>query len=219
MPFTEDQIDHLNNTLDPSVVAERAQSGRSFSYIEAWHAIAEANRIFGFDGWDRETIDTRVVQERERTIGKAGSEKPGWGVSYVCRVRVTVRAGADVIVREGTGAGHGIDADLGQAHESAIKEAESDAMKRALMQFGNPFGLALYDKSRANVAVPRESKANSRGLYSALQAAMRQQETDADLRRWWKANARDIATLPEDWQGELAEEGADMTERFQRAEA
>jgi hypothetical protein len=92
-------------------------------------------------------------------------------------------------------------------------------MKRALMQFGNPFGLALYDKSRANVAVPRESKANSRGLYSALQAAMRQQETDADLRRWWKANARDIATLPEDWQGELAEEGADMTERFQRAEA
>jgi DNA recombination protein Rad52 len=219
MPFSEDQIDHLRNTLDPSVVAERAQSNRSFSYIEAWHAIAEANRIFGFDGWDRETIETRVVQERERTIGKAGSEKPGWGVSYVCRVRVTVRAGADVIVREGTGAGHGIDADLGQAHESAIKEAESDAMKRALMQFGNPFGLALYDKSRANVAVPRESKANSRGLYSALQAAMRQQETDADLRRWWKANARDIATLPEDWQGELAEEGADMTERFQRAEA
>ena len=29
--------------------------------------------------------------------------------------------------------------DLGQAHESAIKEAETDAMKRALMTFGNPF--------------------------------------------------------------------------------
>ena len=38
--------------------------------------------------------------------------------------------------------------DLGQAHESALKEAETDAMKRALMTFGNPFGLALYDKQQ-----------------------------------------------------------------------
>jgi len=35
--------------------------------------------------------------------------------------------------------------------ESAAKEAETDAMKRALMTFGNPFGLALYDKSKAHV--------------------------------------------------------------------
>ena len=42
--------------------------------------------------------------------------------------------------------------DLGQAHESAIKEAETDAMKRALMTFGNPFGLALYDKQQRQVS-------------------------------------------------------------------
>jgi len=53
--------------------------------------------------------------------------------------------------REGSGAGHGIDVDLGQAHESALKEAETDAMKRALMTFGNPFGLALYDKRQREV--------------------------------------------------------------------
>jgi hypothetical protein len=55
------------------------------------------------------------------------------------------------VIREGSGAGHGIDADLGQAHESALKEAETDAMKRALMTFGNPFGLALYDKQQREV--------------------------------------------------------------------
>jgi hypothetical protein len=38
--------------------------------------------------------------------------------------------------------------DLCLAHESAIKEAETDAMKCALMTFGNPFGLALYDKAQ-----------------------------------------------------------------------
>jgi hypothetical protein len=55
------------------------------------------------------------------------------------------------LIREGCGAGHGIDTDLGQAHESALKEAETDAMKRALMTFGNPFGLALYDKQQREV--------------------------------------------------------------------
>lgn len=219
MAFSEDQIDHLTNTLDPSVVAERSQSGRSFSYIEAWHAIAEANRIFGFDAWDRETTETRCVQERERTIGKAPNEKPGWGVSYVCRVRVTVRAGEDVIVREGTGSGHGIDADLGQAHESAVKEAESDAMKRALMMFGNPFGLALYDKSRASVAVPRETKANSRGLYEALQAGLRAQKSAADLAAWGTSNADDIRTLPKDWADEIREEFREELQAFKRAES
>jgi DNA repair and recombination protein RAD52 len=54
-------------------------------------------------------------------------------------------------VRDGCGAGHGIDRDAGLAHESALKEAETDAMKRAFMTFGNPFGLALYDKEQANV--------------------------------------------------------------------
>lgn len=46
---------------------------------------------------------------------------------------------------------HVVGCDLGQAHESALKEAETDAMKRALMTFGNPFGLALYDKQQREV--------------------------------------------------------------------
>ncbi|MEB3360517.1 MAG: Rad52/Rad22 family DNA repair protein [Synechococcaceae cyanobacterium] len=46
----------------------------------------------------------------------------------------------------------GCDVDLDQAHESALKEAETDAMKRALMTFGNPFGLALHDKAQRQVS-------------------------------------------------------------------
>ncbi|PSI00470.1 Rad52/Rad22 family DNA repair protein, partial [Synechococcus lacustris] len=80
-----------------------------------------------------------------RNIGRDG--RTGWGVTYTAKVRIQVGA----IIREGSGAGHGIDADLGQAHESALKEAETDAMKRALMTFGNPFGLALYDKQQRQV--------------------------------------------------------------------
>jgi DNA recombination protein Rad52 len=152
MPFSDNQLAALRAPLHPDHVASREQSGRKLSYIEGWHAIAEANRIFGFDAWDRQTIELRCVAENPRLIGRGDRQKEGFGVSYIARVRVTVRTEDREIVREGVGNGHGIDADIGLAHESAAKEAETDAMKRALMTFGNPFGLALYDKSQANVS-------------------------------------------------------------------
>jgi len=148
MAFTKEQIAALEAPLLRASVRSREQSGRKLSYLEGWHCIAEANRIFGFDGWTRETIDLKMVAEKERVIGKTGNGSPGYGVTYIARVRISVGD----IIREGCGTGHGIDRDLGQAHESALKEAETDAMKRALMTFGNPFGLALYDKTQANVA-------------------------------------------------------------------
>lgn len=165
MSFTNDQIASLKAPLDRAKVKSRTQANRQLSYIEGWHAIAEANRIFGFDGWDRETMDLRECGE-PRQVGDK------WRVAFMCRVRVTVRPPSDLekimrpdaIVRDGTGYGSGIDKDLGQAYESAIKEAETDAMKRALMTFGNPFGLALYDKDQANVADMRQQRQSDRHI-------------------------------------------------------
>ena len=153
--FSPEQIAALSAPLDRAKVQTRSQAGRSLAYLEGWQAIAEANRIFGFDGWQRETISVQCVSERERTLGSRN--RAGWGVTYTARVRIRV---GDVI-REGSGAGHGIDADLGQAHESALKEAETDAMKRALMTFGNPFGLALYDKQQREVTSSASPASNA----------------------------------------------------------
>jgi|694.fasta_scaffold57130_4 DNA recombination protein Rad52 len=148
--FSPEQVAALTAPLDRANVRQREQGRGKVNYLEGWQLIAEANRIFGFDGWQRQTIAVRCVAQAERTIGR--EQRSGWGVTYTARVRVTVTAGGlPPLVREGTGAGHGIDTDLGQAHESAIKEAETDAMKRALMTFGNPFGLALYDKQQREV--------------------------------------------------------------------
>ena len=149
--FSPEQLAALSAPLDRANVRQREQGRSRVSYLEGWQVIAEANRIFGFDGWQRQTIAVRCVAQGERTIGR--EQKSGWGVTYTARVRVTVTAGGlPPLIREGSGAGHGIDADLGQAHESALKEAETDAMKRALMTFGNPFGLALYDKAQRQVS-------------------------------------------------------------------
>jgi len=143
MSLNTEQKSYLAAPLSRAHVKSRSQAGRQLSYIESWHAIAEANRIFDFDGWSSETVDIKCVHEGEREIGQ--QKRAGWAVSYTAKVRVTVAG----VVREGIGAGHGIDVDKGLAHESAIKEAESDARKRCLMTFGNPFGLALYDKTQS----------------------------------------------------------------------
>ena len=148
--FSERQVVLLTAPLDRAHVRQREQGRSRVSYLEGWQVIAEANRIFGFDGWQRHTLISRCVSEHERPIGR--ERKSGWGVTYIARVRISVSAGNRTLIREGSGAGHGIDADCGQAHESALKEAETDATKRALMTFGNAFGLALYDKQQRQVS-------------------------------------------------------------------
>lgn len=154
MAITDDQKEALEAKLDTDHVSQRKQNNFTLDYIEAWWAIAEANRIFGFDGWTRETVEMRCVRDAELVKGYNGKET--WRVGYMAKVRVTALG----VVREGTGFGSGAANDPSDAHESAVKEAESDAMKRALMTFGNPFGLALYDKSRANVGPPPRSAAS-----------------------------------------------------------
>jgi hypothetical protein len=81
--------------------------------------------------------------------------------AYVAKVRVSVRAGTITIVREGSGMGEGAAPTPGKAHELALKAAETDATKRALATFGNPFGLALYNREQTGVGKPRCEKAEA----------------------------------------------------------
>lgn len=173
----------LSKKLDPKHVKGRTQGGSQVQYIEGWHAIAEANRIFGYGEWTRETVELRQLGDPREVSGKIR-------VEYLARVRITVAG----VVRDGCGFGQGIDKDVGQAHESAVKEAETDAMKRALMTFGNPFGLALYDKSRENVGVdepPFDAAAEAASLIARLESAT----SLAELGALWKSNAADIAAV------------------------
>jgi DNA repair and recombination protein RAD52 len=213
--FTPEQKAALQAPLDRKHVASRSQAGRSLSYLEGWHVIAEANRIFGFDAWDRETFELRQLGEPYQTPSRSGGELT-WRVAYMAKVRVTVRSEGCDVIREGSGFGSGIDRDLGQAHESALKEAETDAMKRSLMTFGSQFGLALYDKTQANVVdaerapAPRPAPARpipaeagrspdappgmeqkmADGLIAAGRTAQSEEELDA-----WKAEPNVKATF------------------------
>jgi recombination DNA repair RAD52 pathway protein len=140
MGFSARQTIALRRNLDHRQVRTREIHGRELSYIEGWYAISEANRIFGFDGWSRETIEPKCVLTREN--------RGTFLAVYIARVRITVHADGATVIREGHGTGEGRGTSPGEVHDIALKAAETDATKRALATFGKPFGLALYGSGK-----------------------------------------------------------------------
>lgn len=198
MAFSAKQSRALRAKLGRQNVKTRLSNGASISYLEGWHVIAEANRIFGFENWDRRTLLPRCLWAHAKD-----------GVTacfYSTRVRVAVRAGDTIVVREGIGTGGGR-ADL---PEIALKAAETDATKRALATFGNPFGLALYDKEQSGVTKPKSDAGmasrimfpltsddgkvrefvNAEQLYDAAVASIAAMNKVPSIYAFWEKNRR-----------------------------
>lgn len=145
--ITPEQKKLLEAPLDPKHVKKPSGSfGPKGDYLEGWHVINELNRIFGFDGWSY-TIELSRDDLREATDSKGN---PQWQAAYTCIC--TLKVGDNY--RQDVGFGSGFAKSIGDAIEGATKEAATDALKRCARTFGNVFGLALYDKSRANVCAP-----------------------------------------------------------------
>src|ERR1700690_3716839 len=141
MGFSANQVQALRRQPSGRHIRIREAHGRELSYLEGWYAISEANRIFGFDGWNRETIESKCVLTREN--------RGTFLAVYIARVRVTVHADGATIIREGHGTSEGRGTSPGEVHDIALKAAETDATKRALATFSRPFGLELYRGGKA----------------------------------------------------------------------
>jgi recombination DNA repair RAD52 pathway protein len=143
----------LAKPLNPDAV-KPPPKGKFGEYVDGLHVISEANRIFGRNGWSY-TV-TRLECASNQIVELKGQNGPYTQarVAYVCAVRVDVGG----VIREGLacGTGNGKPENIGDVIESAVKEAETDALKRALRTFGNTFGLALYEKDKSKREVGYE---------------------------------------------------------------
>ncbi|HEY1473691.1 MAG TPA: Rad52/Rad22 family DNA repair protein [Pseudolabrys sp.] len=144
MGFSAKQMQALRRSPNHHYIRTREAHGRELTYLEGWYAISEANRIFGFDGWNRETIESKCVLTREN--------RGTFLAVYIARVRVTVQANGAIVIREGHGTGEGRGTFPGEVHDIALKAAETDGTKRALATFGKPFGLELYRGGKATAS-------------------------------------------------------------------
>ena len=113
MGFSDQATRKLKAKLNGANVRTREWQGKTLSYIEGWYAVAEANRIFGFDGWSRETVELRCLHETKVNQGA--------DCAYLAKVRISVRAGENAVIREGTGAGYSKATSLAEAHALAAE--------------------------------------------------------------------------------------------------
>ncbi len=143
MGFNKRQTRQLTAPLKAEYVRTRDEEGLMLHYLEGWHVMNQANHVFGFDGWDRETLTLEPLQ--------VSFAEPEWHAAYQARVRITVWSSDGPVTRDGTGVGHGCHRVQAKAKDAALKAAETDATKRALATFGNRFGLCLYDRTLTHI--------------------------------------------------------------------
>lgn len=153
MSFNDRQLQYLGTGLDPTRVSQRAMPGssRKMSYLEAWDVRRTLIRVFGYGGWSADVLDAECVVDQPKQL-RNGND--GWHVAYKVRLRLTIHhmLGSVCSYTEvAVGAAHL--PDLGEAHDMAVKTAESDALKRAAVNLGDQFGLSLYNQGKTDPVV------------------------------------------------------------------
>jgi recombination DNA repair RAD52 pathway protein len=179
MALTSEQINELLKPIDGSRVSK---DGKGFSHVEAWDIRRTMNRIFGFANWSSRVDQMELVSEREVTQRNG---KTGWNVVY--RARCTLEIGDSFMSGSGSytewAAGDATNPTLADAHDQAIKTAESQAFKRCAVNLGDQFGLSLYRNGSMNatvVDVVGREHADS-GAVSDLLEAFADCSTEGDL--------------------------------------
>ena len=152
----------LGQPLDSQLVSQRkGRGGKSFDYLEGHIVIAQANRIFGYGGWGYELVENVTLRRIETVNPQTGEVKVEQG--YSAPVRVTV---AGALPRTDIGV-HPVAEDTFDGHDTAIKGAVTDGLKRAFRSFGVQFGNAFYGdqpqvgNSPQPQRVPAQTNSNS----------------------------------------------------------
>lgn len=192
MGISKEQYERLLMNLPSSRVANRKQGNMTLAYLEAWDVKAHLIRFFGFGGWSADVIESSLAYEDK-------GEK-NWNVGYKVVLRLTLHgagpSGENVTYTEAAvGSAIGARAD---AHDNAIKTAESDALKRCAINLGTQFGLSLYDQgSRKDVVgwTLREPDGYVRAEQPAVSDAPRPSDTMISEAQ----TAEDELTLKELW--------------------
>lgn len=134
-PLNKAQYEQLLKPLNSTRVAKRSVGGNSMSYLETWDVRAMMIRIFGFGGWSFDVISAELAFEQE--------VNSKWHVGYKVIGRLYVRQLFSSYTEAAVG--FATLGSRGEAHDMAVKTAESDAFKRACVNLGTQFGLSLYD--------------------------------------------------------------------------
>jgi recombination DNA repair RAD52 pathway protein len=136
-------VTELLRPIDPSRVGK---DGKGFSHVEAWDIRRTMNAIFGFGEWSADVTDMQLIYEEAKEV----TGKTRWSVAYRARCSVTVWGAVYAEWAAGDATNYPSRAD---AHDQALKTAESQAFKRCCVNLGDQFGLSLYNGGSMTASV------------------------------------------------------------------
>ncbi|MDK1476822.1 Rad52/Rad22 family DNA repair protein [Streptomyces sp. 549] len=141
--------------LSPIRSSRVGKDGKGFAHVEAWDIRRHLIRCFGFGGYSTELLFADLMHERETPAKNGGKSR--WTVVYRCAVRLTVKvAGIELGRWHGIATGDAINLpSVSDAHDLALKTADSQALKRAAVNLGDQFGLSLYNNGSHDAVVLR----------------------------------------------------------------
>ena len=161
-------------------IKHRSKGNTTLSYIEGYTAKSNANRIFGQGCWGYSVTKFEVFECTVKDVPNkdiSGATKTQYSVGCYAIVKMWAQVYGANATFEDVGYGSGISySNMTDAHESAGKEAVTDALKRAMSNLGNQFGLCLYDKDTEAV-IPTTSIA-AIVLYNKIQALVPKDKAD-----------------------------------------
>jgi hypothetical protein len=144
--LTREQVDALLQPIAGARVSKQKDrnTGREQSHVQAYDIRRRLTNIFGFGGWSGEVLSMDLIGEYDTEVGKE-QKRPGVTVGYRCTYRLTIHATGAVYTESATGDGTMGIASRWDAHDFAMKTAESQAFKRCAINLGDQFGLSLYN--------------------------------------------------------------------------
>ncbi len=169
----------LGQPIDPELVSQfTGRSGKIFNYLKGHVAIEQANRIFGYGGWGYELVGDVTLRRIETVNSRTGEVTVTQG--YSAPVRVTV---AGALPRTDIGV-HPVKDDTIDGHDTAMKGAVTDGIKRAFRGFGEQFGNSFYGDDwqlesapkLERVAAPSQTTADGNGRQSQAGRPQRQSQ-------------------------------------------
>jgi hypothetical protein len=146
MSLTHKQYNYL---VQPLASGRVQRDGKGMSHLQAWDIRRHLIRIFGFGGFDVETLGVHLISQIE-------PEKGRYTVVYRADVRLTIKdSDGGVLARyEDSATGDAVNQrSLGDAHDLALKTALSQGLKRCAVNLGDQFGLGLYNKGNMDAVV------------------------------------------------------------------
>ena len=167
------------NQLLQGVNPKRVHNLRGMSHMEAYDIRAHLNRVFGFARWSADVISMELLYERHHP-NKSGNDAVS--VGYRAGLTLTVHSpeGDRLATYTEYAAGSASSfpvAKQADAHDMAIKTAESQALKRAAINLGDQFGLSLYNNGSPRpivldtLVIEREEKPVDEGAPEVVPGA------------------------------------------------